>query len=126
MNTYLQLGSGIVIFALIAYSIGVITEQRKKVLSPKVLAFITIGVLLDITATIFMILGTSKSGITLHGVIGYSSLFVMLVDAILLWRHRVVAGMGSAIREDLHKYTRYAYSWWVLAFITGLLLVVFG
>lgn len=126
MNTYLQLGSSIVIFALIAYSIGVITEQRKKVLSPKVLAFITIGVLLDITATIFMILGTSKSGITLHGVIGYSSLFVMLVDAILLWRHRIVAGMGSAIREDLHKYTRYAYSWWVLAFITGLLLVVFG
>lgn len=126
MNTYLQLGSGIVIFALIAYSIGVITEQRKKVLSPMVLAFITIGVLLDITATIFMIMGTSKSGITLHGVIGYSSLFVMLVDAILLWRHRMQHGMNTAIRKDLHKYTLYAYSWWVLAFITGLLLVVIG
>lgn len=125
MNTYLQLGSSIVVFALASYSIGVITEQRKKVVSKFVLTFITLGVTLDIIATVFMILGTSKTGITLHGVIGYSSLFVMLLDAILLWRYRMKNGLGASINKTLHLYTRYAYTWWVLAFITGLLLVVF-
>ncbi len=124
MNIYLQLGSTIVVFALIAYTIGVVMEQRTGILYSKVLLFITLGVVLDITATILMVTGSSKTGISLHGVIGYSSLLAMSIDAILLWKLKLTKGFNVFINKALHTYTRYAYFWWVIAFITGLLLVV--
>jgi hypothetical protein len=125
MNTYLQIGTSIVIFALISYSIGIITEQRIKRISRRVITFLTLGVLLDITATTFMIIGSDKGGFTLHGFIGYSSLLGMLVDAILMWTRIAKSGIGAEVPRKLHLYSRYAYIWWVLAFITGGLLVAF-
>ena len=125
MNLYIQIGSSIVVFALISYSIGIITEQRIKNISRKVITFVTLGVILDITATIFMIIGSEKGGFTLHGFIGYSSLMGMLIDVILMWVRIVKYGINSPVPKPLHLYTRYAYIWWVLAFITGGLLVVF-
>jgi hypothetical protein len=123
MNPLIQTGTTIVIFALISYSIAIITEQRKGVVSKKVLGFLTLGVILDITATIFMVLGSSKGGFTLHGFIGYSSLTGMTIDAILMWRLKSKSGFDAVVPKALHKYSRYAYYWWVLAFITGGLLV---
>ncbi len=123
MNLFLRLGTSIVILALASYSVAIITEQRKKIISKTVLWFLTLGVLLDITATTFMILGSSKGGFTLHGFIGYSSLAAMFVDAVLIWRQKSKSGINSAVPKGLHLYSRYAYIWWVLAFITGGLLV---
>lgn len=125
MNPLLQTGTIIVIFALISYSIAIITEQRKGLASRKVLLFLSVGVLLDIIATTFMILGSSKGGFTLHGFIGYSSLLGMFIDAVLMWRHQQKNGFDSPIPMGLHLYSRYAYIWWVSAFITGGLLVAF-
>ncbi len=125
MNTYLQIGSSIVVLALISYSIGIITEQRSKHISKRVITFITLGVLLDITATIFMVIGSDKGGFTLHGFIGYSSLLGMLLDVIFMWKRVVKHGLNNEVPKLLHLYSRYAYIWWVLAFITGGLLVVF-
>jgi len=123
MNTYVQIGTIIVVFALISYSIAIITEQRKKHILKSVLIFLTLGVLLDITATTFMIIGSSKGPLTLHGILGYSSLAGMTIDTLLIWRHRMKNGLGSAVPNGLHLYSRFAYIWWVLAFITGGLLV---
>ena len=123
MNTFLQLGTTIVLFALAAYSIAIITEQRKKIINKTVLLFLTIGVCLDITATFFMILGSSKGGFTLHGLIGYSSLLGMFTDAVLVWRQKAVNGLNTTVPKALHLYSRYAYIWWVLAFLTGGVLV---
>jgi hypothetical protein len=88
-----------------------------------VLIFLTLGVLLDITATTFMIIGSSKGPLTLHGILGYSSLAGMTTDAILIWRQKIKSGIGAAVPKGLHLYSRFAYIWWVLAFITGGLLV---
>lgn len=123
MNTFLQLGTSIVIFALAAYSIAIITEQRKKIINKTVLWFLTLGVCLDITATVFMVLGSSKGGFTLHGFIGYSSLLAMFIDAVLIWRRKAKNGINAEVPKALHLYSRYAYTWWVLAFLTGGLLV---
>jgi len=123
MNLLLRFGTSIVVLALAAYSVAIITEQRKKIISKTVLWFLTLGVLLDITATTFMILGSSKGGFTLHGFIGYSSLAAMFIDAVLIWRQKSKSGINSAVPKGLHLYSRYAYIWWVLAFITGGLLV---
>ena len=125
MSTLLRIGTTVVIFALAAYSVAIITEQRKKLISKKVVFFLTLGVILDITATTFMILGSSKGAFTLHGFIGYSSLLAMFIDAILIWNQKSKNGINSKVPKKLHIYSRYAYIWWVVAFITGGLLVAF-
>jgi len=106
----------VVTFALVFYSIGVILEQRRSRITKAILVFLTIGVTLDITSTVLMILGSSH--ITIHGFIGWSALAVMLIDAVLIWRHwnRQKDGVVS---RSLNLYTRYAYAWWVVAYIAG-------
>lgn len=125
MNILLTIGTRVVIIALVAYTIAIITEQKNHKINNKVLSFISIGIVLDITATVFMIAGSENSPFTPHGILGYSSLAAMLVDAILLWKYRLKNGAKTIVSSRLHLYTRYAFSWWILAFITGALLVVF-
>lgn len=123
MKTASMIGSMIVIIALLFYSIGFINEQRKALVTSRILSFYTIGVILDITATVFMIIGSSKGMLTIHGFIGYSSLLGMLTDTVLLWRHYLKEGSVKKVNKGLHLYSRIAYTWWVIAFITGGLLV---
>jgi hypothetical protein len=123
MNPLSRTGATIVVFALFSYTVAVVGEQRRRRLAPQTLAFLTIGVLLDVTATAFMILGSSKGAFTLHGVLGYSSLAAMIIDTALIWRLATSAGPSAAVPRGLHLYTRFAYLWWVAAFITGGLLV---
>ena len=119
MNILLTFGTRIVVLALLAYSVAIITEQRKHKISNLVLWFISIGILLDITATGFMIAGSPNTPFTFHGVLGYSSLAAMLIDAILLWRYRLRNDADTIVGHSLHLYSRVAYIWWILAFVTG-------
>ena len=124
MNTLSITGATIVTLALISYSIGIISEQVKRMIIPRVLVFITLGVVLDVTATIFMILGSKNSPFTAHGFIGYSALFVMLIELVKLWRTYNKLGMNAAVPKGLHLFSRYAYIWWVIAYITGSLIAM--
>ncbi len=124
MNTLSIIGATIVTLALISYSIGIISEQVKKKMIPRVLIFITLGVVLDITATVFMILGSTNSPFTYHGFIGYSALFVMLIELVRIWRTYNKSGMGADVPKGVHLYSRYAYIWWVIAYITGSLIAM--
>ena len=124
MNTLSTIGASIVTLALISYSIGIITEQVKKTLIPRVLIFITIGVTLDITATVFMILGSRNSPFTVHGFIGYSALLVMIIELTRIWRTYQKKGLNAEIPKSVHLYSRYAYIWWVVAYITGSLIAM--
>ncbi len=124
MNSAAVTGSFIVIFALLFYTIGFLKVKKVKAISNSVLVFYTIGVSLDITATIFMILGSTKGIITPHGLIGYSALLAMLTDTILFWRHRTKSGASKVLGKGVQLYSRIAYSWWVICFITGGLLVL--
>jgi uncharacterized repeat protein (TIGR03987 family) len=108
----------VVTCALVFYSIGVITEQRNKAVSRRVLVFLTGGVALDISATALMILGSTNYPFTVHGFLGYAALLLMLIDAVLIWRHWLRQG-GTAIARQLNIYTRFAYGWWVIAYIVG-------
>ncbi len=123
MKPILIAGSIIVTLALLSYTIGILTEQRKRVVGNIVLAFLTIGVVLDIIATTCMIIGSESSPFTVHGILGYSSLTAMLIDCILIWRFRLKQGIAAAVSSGLHMYSRLAYIWWVLAYITGAVLV---
>jgi hypothetical protein len=113
----------VVTLALVFYSLGYINERKKQLITSRVLLFYTIGVSLDITATIFMILGSSKGLLTLHGFIGYSSLLGMITDTSLLWRHNLTEGPGKNVSRRLQLFSGITYTWWILAYITGGLLV---
>ncbi len=122
MNTYLIIGTSIVVCALISYSIEIITEQRKHLITKTVLIFVSIGIVLDISATTFMIIGSPNSPFSVHAFLGYSSLTGMLLDVILIWRFHL-KNANQQVPKSLHLYSRYAYAWWVIAFITGGLMV---
>ena len=126
MRTASIIGSMVVTIALVFYSLGYINERRKQLITARVLLFYTIGVSLDITATIFMIIGSSKGMVTLHGFIGYSSLLGMLADTILLWRHNLTMGPEKNVSRRLQLFSRITYTWWIIAYITGGLLVAIG
>ena len=124
MKPILIFATTIVNLALIFYSIAIITEQIKHRISTRVLTFLTVGLVFDITATILMIMGSENPAFTIHGFVGYSSLTGMLIDAILIWRLRIKKGPGCEVPKGLHLYTRLAYIWWILAYITGALIVM--
>ncbi len=124
MNPLSIAGATIVTLALISYSIGIISEQVKKKIIPRVLIFITLGVFLDVTATIFMILGSKNSPFTIHGFIGYSALFLMLIELVMIWRVYNKSGMNAHVPKRVHLYSRIAYIWWVIAYITGSLIAM--
>jgi hypothetical protein len=123
MKTISIIGSIIVTLALVSYSIAILTEQFKKIITKRVLIFLTTGVTLDITATICMIIGSSSGPFTLHGMLGYSSLTLMVIDTVLIWKRRNKMGINAEVPPGLNLYTRLAYIWWIAAYITGGLLV---
>ena len=123
MNPLAKTGAIIVVCALASYSAAVLVEQRRRLVTASVLLFLTLGVMLDVTATAFMIAGSSKGPYTLHGFLGYSSLAGMIIDAVLIWRFRGSHAIDAQVPRGLHLYTRAVYVWWIAAFLTGGLLV---
>ena len=119
MNSILVKAVAVVTLALIFYSIAVITEQRKHRITRLVLTFLTLGVLLDITSTVLMIIGSSKIPLTVHGIIGYTALLAMLIETILIWRSWRRSGGTGEVSRGVNLYTRLAYLWWIIAYIAG-------
>ena len=123
MSPILLAGTIIVNLALISYAVGIIGEQRSHRVSSRVLAFLVVGVVLDVTATACMIAGSSRGPFTPHGFLGFSSLAAMLVETALAWRHRKAHG-DDLVPTWLHRWSRIAFGWWLVAYVTGALLVM--
>jgi len=119
-----KIAATVVTLALISYSVAILTEQRRRKVINRVLVFLTLGVFLDISSTTMMIIVSENSPFTLHGILGYSSLTLMIIDAILLWRYRMRKGAEETVSRPVHLYSRIAYIWWVAAYITGSLMVM--
>ncbi len=123
MSPILITGVVIVNLALVSYGIGIVSEQRSHRVSRATLNWLRLGVLLDVIATACMIAGSSHGPFTLHGLLGFSSLAAMLVETSLAWRHRAMFGDGP-VPDWLHRYSRIAYGWWIVAYFTGAYLVM--
>jgi hypothetical protein len=124
MNTISIIGSVIVTFALGFYLISIITEQLKKIVTRRVLAFLTAGLVFDISATVCMIIGSPNSPFTFHGFVGYFALTIMIIENILIWRLYLWNGFGVKVPRKLHIYSRLAIIWWAAAYITGSLIAM--
>jgi uncharacterized repeat protein (TIGR03987 family) len=124
MKPVLIAGTIIVNLALISYTLFIISERKTKNTGKRVIPFLTLGVILDITATICMITGSSNSPFTLHGILGYSALTGMLIDTFLLWKTRLKNGQESPLSDSLHRFSLIVYCWWIAAYITGAMVVM--
>lgn len=123
MSPILITGTIIVNLALAFYTIGIVIEQRTRRVSRTVVTFLTAGVIFDLVATGCMIAGSSSGPFTPHGLLGFSSLAAMLAETGLAWRHRLRQG-DAEVPSWLHRYSRLAYGWWIVAYITGAILVM--
>ena len=123
MNPILGTAVVVVQLALLSYTVFIVLEQRAHRVTPGARRWLTAGVVFDVISTLGMMLGTSGPILTFHGIIGYSALAAMVADLALLRRH--VARHGDAeVPRGLHLYSRFAYLWWVVAYVTGSVLVL--
>ena len=111
--------------ALILYTLFIVFESRKHKTTKLVLVLISLAVMFDVIATACMMIGTTRTYFTFHGIMGYIGLLLMLVDAILLWNYKLKYGIENLISKSLNSFTKIAYSWWIIAYITGVLVSIF-
>lgn len=120
MNPIRMAAVGTVTLALLFYSLGTLQAQRTRRATGAARGFLTAGLAFDVIATALMVVATGSLSPTVHGVLGYSALLLMLVDVVLLWR----TGPGRELPRGLHLYSRWAYVYWVVAYFTGAALVM--
>ena len=123
MNPTLLAGTIIVNVALIFYSCAFYILKKKKRITLNAYRFQIIAVTFDIIASACMIIGSSNSPFTLHGILGYSSLTGMIIDTYLIMKIKSKSGFDSLMPDYLKIYSTAAYVWWIIAYITGALIV---
>lgn len=124
MRTITVFAVAFVHLALIFYVLFIINENKQRKASNRVLTFITLAVIFDIIATSFMMLGTTRTYFTFHGIIGYLGLLLMLIDVVLLWKHKIKEGAEKLLSNWLHLYSIIAFFLWMIAFITGVIVAM--
>lgn len=120
MNPLLVTGVCIVLFAFGSYTTAIVTQVRRRRTPAIMRGFLTAGVSLDATATAFMIAGSRRIPLTFHGILGYSAFLLMATDLFLMWRHYRSQRNGP-LPARLSRYSLAAYSWWVVAFMAGII-----
>jgi hypothetical protein len=118
--------SGVVLIhiALVFYTIFIIKAHKYNRATKGLLGFITAAVITDISATACMMLGTVEKYFTLHGILGYTALLVMVTDAIFIWRHQSRFGNEVPFSKSLARNSKLGYVLWLSAFFTGEIVAV--
>jgi hypothetical protein len=124
MNLILSIGVSIVNIALIAYTLFFIRLIRKRQTDKMLLAFLITGVILDLSSTICMIIGSSNGPLTLHGIIGYVALLGMCIDTFIIARFVRKSGQGVTLTTNIFRVSVVFYIYWIIAYITGAILVM--
>ena len=66
-----------------------------------------------------MMIGTVEQYFTLHGILGYTALVVMVTDAVFIWKHKLNFGSEMPFSKALNRNTKLGYVLWLTAFFTG-------
>ncbi len=124
MNSLTVAGAIIISLSLLLYGIGFITIHQYKSVSLGVLTFLTLGILLNITAHVLMIIGSKGSLITAHSMLGFSSFLVMLIYVVFTWQKFFIKKAGAVLHKKFLTLSKLAYGLWVIAYIAGSLLAI--
>lgn len=110
--------------SFLAYGIGSVSLERFKIVGTIVLVFLSLGVFFDFIAIVLMLFGSKSNFFTLHAILGYSALFVMMVNAAWAWRVYLRDGIDAPIGIQLYRYTKFAYFWWVVSYLSGIVIII--
>jgi uncharacterized protein YxeA len=124
MSHVILAGVVMIHIAFILYSIFIYKEHKYKRATKGLLVFITSAVIFDISATVCMMVGVAEKYFTLHGVLGYTALAVMVTDAIFIWKHYNRFGSEVPFSKVLNRNSKLGYGLWLVAFFTGELLAI--
>ncbi|QIA08408.1 hypothetical protein [Draconibacterium halophilum] len=124
MNPLAIIGAFVITLSFLAYGIASISLVRFRIIGRIVLLFLTMGVLLDLIAISLMILGSKGNPFTLHGFLGALAFFVMLIGAVWCWKIYFSFGRDCRAGKNHIIYTKAAYLFWVVAYFTGSLIVI--
>ena len=124
MSYVIVAGVILIHIAFILYSVFIYKEHKYKRATNGLLVFITAAVMFDISATVCMMIGTAEKYFSLHGILGYTALAVMVTDAIFIWRHYNKFGSEVPFSKTLNRNSKLGYILWLIAFFTGEMLAV--
>ncbi|HPE77519.1 MAG TPA: hypothetical protein P5210_11745 [Draconibacterium sp.] len=124
MNILSLFGAFLITLALLSYGIASIAIQRFKIVTTGMIIFLSLGVILDLVAIAFMISGSTNGIFTLHGILGYSATITMVTDLFLILRKYFKNGFDSVINNSVLLFSKIAYAWYLLVYITGSLLII--
>ncbi|WP_340112748.1 hypothetical protein [Maribellus mangrovi] len=124
MNPISVIGAFIMTLAFLAYGIGSVTLERFRIVGNIVLIFMSLGILFETAAIVLMILGKEHGGDVLHVWTGSVSFFLFIVNATWVWLHYLRNGIDAAVGKSLVNYTKTAFFIWVVAYLAGIVLLI--
>ena len=75
-------------------------------------------------AITFMIIGSDKGAFTAHAILGYSATLTIIINLVLIWRNFFMYGFDSKIKKPVLLFSKIAYIYWLIAYLTGSLMVI--
>ena len=94
-------------------------EQKSRLINGFVLLFLTVGFVAEAGGIIGMTVAATKSLFTVHGIMGYSALVGMIFLVVAAWKSYLGENRGAVVMPWLHRYIKYLFIYWVITYITG-------
>ncbi|WP_167606958.1 hypothetical protein [Maribellus sediminis] len=124
MDPVSVIGAFIMTLAFLAYGLGSITLERFRIVGNVVLVFMTLGIIFETTAIILMMLGSGSAEFNLHMVVGAFAFILLLVNSSWSWLVYIRYGIDASVSKSLLTYTKTAYFVWVLAYLSGIVFLI--
>lgn len=124
MDLHAVVGAFIITLAFFAYGIGSVTLERFRLIGSVVLIFLSLGVLFEVIAILLMAVGGKSTINPLHMIIGSGAFLLMLVNTIWAWFTYFKSGIDAPVKRSLLFYTKFAYLLWVIAYLSGIVLLI--
>lgn len=124
MNPISVIGAFIMTLAFLAYGIGSVTLERFRIVGNIVLIFMSLGILFEIAAISLMIIGSQTGGNPIHVWTGTISFFLFVVNTAWVWLIYLRKGIDAGVGKPLVNYTKTAFFIWVVAYLAGIVLLI--
>lgn len=124
MNPVSVVGAFIMTLSFLAFGIGSVTLERFKMVGIIVLVFFGLGIFFECTAILMMYIGPTGKINGLHALVGIFALLIMLVNTVWVWWMYIKKGIDARVSKSLLQYTKTAYFIWVMAYLAGIILLI--
>ncbi len=124
MNPLAVIGAFVMTLAFLAYGIGSVTLERFRIVGSVVLIFLSLGVLFESAAILMMIIGSKGAIGPLHGIIGGVAFALMFANTMWAWIVYLSMGIDAHVNTWLLNYTKAAFFLWVMAYLSGIVLLI--